>query len=215
MLAKDEPEDDMPSIAFMESLPFVLRWEGGYVNHPSDPGGATNRGVTQAVYEAWRRDRGMPPQDVRLLADHEMHAIYEANYWQVGRCDDLQRRLDLAQFDTAVNMGPSRAIRFLQAALGCPVDGGFGAVTLSAVQQCRDVTGALATYCAEREAFYDRLIDRKPALAVFHRGWSNRLNALRREIGLLAYEGTPRGEAGDEGPVKRIPDFGVDPEYDL
>lgn len=205
----------MPSAAFIESMPFVLRWEGGYVNHPSDPGGATNRGVTQRVYDAWRSNRGMPPQDVRLLSEDEMHAIYESGYWRAARCDDLQRRLDLAQFDTAVNMGPGRAIRFLQTAIGCPVDGGFGAITLHAVQQCPDVSGALITYCAERQAFYDRLVARNPALAIFHRGWSNRLDALGRELALPGFEANARGDPWDAAPVQRIPDFGIDPAYDL
>ena len=95
----------MPSSAFVASLPFILRWEGGYVNHPADRGGATNKGVTQKVYDDWRTRQGLAARDVRQLEDAEMHAIYEAGYWLPPRCDLLQRRLDLVQFDTAVNMG--------------------------------------------------------------------------------------------------------------
>jgi lysozyme family protein len=122
----------MPSPAFTASLPFVLRWEGGYVNHPNDPGGATNKGVTQKVYDDWRRRQGLPTRDVRQLEDAEMHAIYEAGYWLPPRCDLLQRQLDLVQFDTAVNMGVGRAVRMLQGALGCDVDGDFGPATRQA-----------------------------------------------------------------------------------
>ena len=50
----------MPSAAFEASLPFVLRWEGGFVDHPNDPGGRTNKGVTQKVYDAWRKRQGLP-----------------------------------------------------------------------------------------------------------------------------------------------------------
>src|SRR5215212_9684838 len=96
----------MPSAAFQASLPFILRWEGGYVNHPADPGGATNKGVTQRVYDDWRVRRGMPARDVRQIMDDEVHAIYEAGYWTPPHCDLLPRPLDLVQFDTAVNMGP-------------------------------------------------------------------------------------------------------------
>ena len=64
-------EESMPSQAFQESLPFILRWEGGYVNHPNDPGGPTNKGVTQKVYDAWRRRQGLPTCDVKLIEDQE------------------------------------------------------------------------------------------------------------------------------------------------
>ena len=66
----------MPSPRFDVSLPFILRWEGGFIDHPADPGGATNKGVTQKVYDAWRARQGQPPRSVRLIEDAEMHAIY-------------------------------------------------------------------------------------------------------------------------------------------
>ena len=65
----------MPSPALTDSMPFVLRWEGGYVNHPADPGGATNKGVTQKVYDSWRKRQGLATRDVRQLEEAEMHAI--------------------------------------------------------------------------------------------------------------------------------------------
>ncbi|RPI06584.1 MAG: hypothetical protein EHM71_11640, partial [Zetaproteobacteria bacterium] len=107
----------MPSPAYQASLPFVLRWEGGYVDHPSDPGGRTNKGVTQGVYDRWRAQHGLPPRHVKLIEDAEVEAIYETGYWLPPRCDLLHRQLDLVQFDTAVNMGVGRAVRFLQAAV--------------------------------------------------------------------------------------------------
>ena len=141
----------MPSAAFEASLPFVLRWEGGFVDHPTDPGGRTNKGVTQKVYDAWRRRQGLPVRDVKRLEDAELHRIYEAGYWLPPRCDRLARQLDLVHFDTAVNMGPGRAVRFLQKAAGCGVDGDFGSQTEKAVQAC-DLGDLIAGYCATREA---------------------------------------------------------------
>jgi lysozyme family protein len=195
----------MSTDAFNSSLPFILRWEGGYVNHPADPGGATNRGVTQKVYDTWRRAQGQPTQDVRQLSDAEMHSIYEGNYW----------KLDLAQFDTAVNMGTGRAVRFLQAAVGCEVDGGFGEGTLKAVKECNDLAKTLVNYCNERGAYYDRLVAANPKLAVFQKGWSNRLNALRKEVGLPGFEADVPLDFGDTDHVQRVPDIGVDASYDL
>jgi lysozyme family protein len=205
----------MSSDAFNSSLPFILRWEGGYVNHPADPGGATNRGVTQKVYDTWRRAQGQPTQDVRQLSDAEMRSIYEANYWRPARCDVLERMLDLAQFDTAVNMGTGRAVRFLQAAVGCEVDGGFGDGTHKAVKECKDLEKTLVNYCNERGAYYDRLVAANPKLAVFQKGWNNRLNALRKEVGLPGFEADVPLDFGDTDRVQRVPDIGEDPGYDL
>ena len=195
----------MPSTAFTESLPFVLRWEGGYVNHPADPGGATNKGVTQKVYDGWRARQGMSARDVRQLEDAELAAIYENDYWLPPRCHVLQQQLGLVHFDTAVNMGVGRAVKLLQAGLGCAVDGAFGPGTQKAADSC-DLGTAVAGYCQAREDFYRRLAAQRPQLAVFLKGWLNRLNALRAEVGLPGYEATDRLDFGDTGYIARVPD---------
>ena len=118
-----------------------------------------------------------------------MQAIYEAGYWLPPRCDLLQRKLDLVQFDTAVNMGPKRAVEFLQKAIGCGVDGDFGPATERAVGSC-DLGTAVIAYCNTREAYYERLAQKNPKLKVFLKGWMNRLNALRKEVGLPGYRGS-------------------------
>ena len=204
----------MPTAAFDAALPFVLRWEGGYVDHPADPGGRTNKGVTQRVYDAWRARRGLATQHVRLITDEEVHAIYASDYWQPPRCDLLPSKLDVVHFDTAVNMGVGRAVRFLQASVGCGVDGAFGSGTAQAVAACnpRDVLGA---YCAARAEFYRRLVVRNPKLAAFQKGWNNRLQALRKEVGLPTFGFSEPANPADAGPMLRIPDIGVDPEFDV
>lgn len=204
----------MPSAAFASVLPFVLRWEGGFVDHPADPGGRTNKGVTQKTYDAWRARQGLSGADVKSITDSEVQAIYEAGYWLPPRCDLLTDPLTLVQFDTAVNMGPGRAVRFLQAAVGCGVDGDFGPGTLQAVQSA-DRAAAVARYCDTREAYYRRLAEKKPELAVFLKGWLNRLNALRKEIGLPGFEAARELDFGDAAYIFRVPDTGEDPDFDL
>ena len=130
----------MPSPAFDAAMPFILRWEGGFVDHPKDPGGRTNKGVTQRVYTAWRARRGLPQQDVKFITDGEVKEIYEGDYWLPPRCNQLPTKLDLVQFDTAVNMGVGRAVRILQGAVGCGVDGQFGPGTAQAVARCEPRT---------------------------------------------------------------------------
>lgn len=203
----------MSNPAFEASLPFILRWEGGFVDHPNDPGGRTNKGVTQKVYDQWRKNRGQPPRDVKFIDNSEVGEIYRSNYWVPPRCDLLESQLDLVQFDTAVNMGVGRAVRFLQQAVGCGVDGDFGPATEKAVASC-DAGVTIAKYCDVREAFYRNLAQTKPKLKVFLKGWLNRLGALRHEVGLPGFEAAPVLDFGDTAYIARVPDIGVDPELD-
>lgn len=201
----------MPSAAFEKCIPFILRWEGGFVDHPNDPGGRTNKGVTQKVYDDWRTRKGQARQDVKLIDEAEVHAIYESGYWLPPRCDLLLDPLDLVQFDTAVNMGVGRAVRLLQRCAGCEPDGDFGPATKDAVA-ASDCGSMVAAYCDAREAYYRQLAAAKPKLQVFLKGWLNRLNALRHEVGLPGFEAVPRGiDFGETGYVAKVPDFDDDP----
>lgn len=105
-------------MAFEKALTFVLRAEGGYSDNPADPGGATNRGITQATYNAWRTGRGLPTRPVREITGEEVKAIYRERYWNPIRGDDLPPALALAAFDTAVNMGVAAAQEGLSYANG-------------------------------------------------------------------------------------------------
>jgi lysozyme family protein len=201
----------MPTQGFNAALPFVLRWEGVFVDHPQDPGGRTNKGVTQRTYDAWRRRQGLVPRDVKLVDDDEVQRIYESGYWLPPRCDLLARQLDLAQFDTAVNMGPGRAVRMLQAAVGAGVDGDFGPETERLVAQA-DLGATLVAYCDRREAYYRGLVQQRPELGVFLKGWLNRLNALRREVGLPGFESARELDFGDTGYIARVADLVGDDE---
>lgn len=203
----------MSASAFTAALPFILRWEGGYVNHPADPGGPTNKGVTQKVYDQWRKQRGAAVRSVKFIDNDEVGAIYQANYWMPPRCDLLESQLDLVQFDTAVNMGVGRAVRFLQQTVGCSVDGSFGPTTVKAVASC-DAGQAIAKYCDVRERFYRNLAQSKPTLKVFLKGWLNRLNALRHEVGLPGFEAAPVLDFGETGHIAKVPDIGEDPAFD-
>lgn len=158
---------------FEAALSAVLAHEGGYVDHPDDPGGATNLGITHATLSAWR---GAPvtKADVRALTRNEAAAIYDARYWRAVRADDLPTGLDLATFDFAVNSGPERAIRTLQKALGIPADGQIGPVTLSAIA-AHDSGALIRALTAARLAFLTGL----STFPVFGRGWTRRVEAVR------------------------------------
>ena len=191
-----------------EALSFVLRWEGGFSDHPDDPGGATNKGVTQAVYDKWRLKKNKEKQSVRQISDDEVESIYEHNYWLRASCDklDLHVKLPLVHFDTAINMGPTRAAKILQEAVGAVTDGKIGKKTLEAVK----TTGRyelLGSYCDIRERVYRSIVKTKPKLGVFLRGWLNRLNSLRSEVGLPTEESVITHERYMSEPMGHLVDL--------
>jgi len=94
---------------FEKCLAITLQWEGGYSNHPDDPGGPTMKGVIQREYDAWRRSKGLTVQPVKLIGTGELQAIYRTQYWDVMACDGLPAGYDLCVFDAAVNSGPGQA----------------------------------------------------------------------------------------------------------
>lgn len=178
----------MAASNFKPSLALVLAHEGGFVNDPRDPGGATNQGVTQAVYDAYRKYHGLKTQSVKLIAPSEVSEIYSKNYWRLIRGDSLPCGLDYAVFDFAVNSGVTRAVKYLQRLVKVPDDGAIGLITLSAVEDHmrRDEEATIAQYCANRLAFLQSL----PTFKVFGKGWT------RRVVGM-----TPGVQAKDTGVI--------------
>ncbi|MEW6492094.1 MAG: S8 family serine peptidase [Cyanobacteriota bacterium] len=152
---------------FAKALAFVLRWEGGYSNHPSDPGGATNKGITQNTYNAYRTSKGLAAQDVRLITQQEVEDIYFTRYWKASGSDQLTSRLAMVHFDTAVNMGVGGASSLLQQARQ---------------SSNGDEMSVVRRYLDLREARYRAIVANSPSMGVFLQGWLNRLNDLRRAV---------------------------------
>jgi lysozyme family protein len=149
-------------------------FEGGYVDNPHDPGGATLKGVTQAVYSAWLREHQRASAPVRGASDADIQAIYRELYWNPVRGDDLFVGLDLVMVDYGWGSGPITAIEHMQGLLDISVDGKFGPETLVAVN-ARKQAQFINELCAERLAFFQRL----PTWRYFGVGWTNRLNACK------------------------------------
>lgn len=166
---------------FDTALRFVLAHEGGYSDDPNDPGGATNLGITQRVYDAWRDKRRNPRQSVRHITNMEAAGIYRAEYWQPVKGDLLPAAVALSVFDFAVNAGVKQAIETLQREAGVIPDGVIGPKTLAAVR-AMDPKELARFICNERMAFYHGIVRRNPSQEKFLRGWTNRVDALRAEI---------------------------------
>ena len=106
----------MSNELFNQALHFVLNQEGGFVNDPDDKGGATNKGITQGTYDAYRKAHKKPLQTVKNIADAEVSDIYYNNYWLKAGCDKMTPIFAVISFDTAVNMGIGRVQEFMKAA---------------------------------------------------------------------------------------------------
>lgn len=188
----------MVASSFDAALARVLVHEGGYSDHPADPGGPTMQGVIQRVYDAYRAAKGAPRRSVRLLERAELVEIYRRQYWDAVRADDLPPGIDYVVFDGAVNSGPAQSLKWLQRALGVPADGAIGAVTLAAAAACADRAGLVDQICDRRLAMLKSLATFK----IFGAGWSRRVADVRQAGRTWAQD------AGDA--VSRVPVLPLD-----
>lgn len=162
-------------------LEHVLHSEGGYVNHPADPGGITNHGVTKRVWEEWV-GHTVTEEDMRALTHEDVAPLYRKRYWDAIQGDSLPTGLDLCVFDCAVNAGVNRAAKFLQRSLNVAQDGVIGPATLKAVSEGK-VIALIADFCAQREMHYRGL----PTFGTFGRGWMARLDRVEDEAREMAH----------------------------
>ena len=154
---------------FPAALQALLKHEGGYVNHPSDPGGMTNLGVTKRVWEEWVGHE-VDEKQMRALTPELVAPLYKKKYWDKVCGDELPTGLDLAVFDLSVNSGPGRAAKMLQKVLGVTQDGAIGPQTI-AKSLNTDSSKLIADYNAERLAFLQAL----PTWDTFGKGWGRRV----------------------------------------
>src|SRR3954454_10905388 len=165
----------MAAANFEASLALVLKHEGGFSDHPADPGGATNLGITRATL-ARVRGRPVTVDEVRALTPREAAAIYRRFYWDPVKGDELPPGVDHAVFDCAVNAGVARAAKLLQRVLRTPDDGVIGPGTLAALATAAPGE-TIGRFSRERLSFLQRL----PTWSTFGRGWNTRLAAVERE----------------------------------
>lgn len=162
----------MAASNYRASLPLVLAHEGGFVDHPKDPGGPTNKGITQKVYNSFRSNKGLAKQSVRLISQAEVDEIYREQYWNLVQGDRLPVGLDYAVFDYSVNSGVSKAVKDLQRCLNIRVDGIVGEETIRKAAGINDLEGFIVGYCNKRLSFLKSL----KTWATFGKGWKRRVD---------------------------------------
>ena len=154
---------------YQKCIETILHHEGGYVNHPKDPGGETNLGVTKRVYEEWGGTK-----DMKDLTVEDVAPIYKKNYWDRVKGDQLPSGLDLCVFDFGVNAGTGRSAKYLQTMIGTVADGGIGPNTLKKLDGYVEEHGlneTIKSYQVERQKYYESL----STFETFGRGWTRRV----------------------------------------
>lgn len=173
---------------FAACLAFTLAQEGGYVDDPYDPGGATNMGITLATYQHWDHDPALGPADVQTMTERTAAAIYGALYWNALQGSSLPPGVDLSAFDFGVNAGTRRSAELLQEALGFPpdqVDGCIGPETLRAAIKA-DAEAVIAGLAERQSTYYQGLAE----FDRYGRGWLDRTER-RRQAALAMLQGAP------------------------
>ena len=155
--------------------PFILKWEGGFVNDPNDSGGATNKGVTLATF---RRYKGASAtvNDLKAITDEDWTAIFKVMYWDKCRADEINSQAVANLIVDWYWMSGTNAIKYVQRLIGTAEDGIVGKQTLAKLNAKGD--GLTLDIYNYRKDFYHRIVANRPTRKRFLRGWLNRLNAL-------------------------------------
>jgi lysozyme family protein len=163
-----------------DSFAAVLKHEGGFVNHPKDPGGMTNLGVTRSAWESYL-NRSVTEAEMRGLTPDAVKPFYKAMYWDKIKGDQLPAGVDYAAYDLAVNSGTGRAAKYLQQIAGVTADGAIGPKSLEAIKAC-DPEQTVQALCDMRLDFLKRL----PTFETFGKGWSRRVAEVKDKASGMA-----------------------------
>lgn len=164
---------------FETAVKIIVKHEGGFVDHPSDPGGATNIGITFNLFKRYAIALGLPKtlQALEMLTIDQAKFIYREEFWDKMKGDQFKnQQVANIVFDGYVNMG-GKALKLLQKEVGAWVDGQIGNESLQAINGA-DPRALFNGYKDARIKFYENLVIQKPKLAVFKKGWLNRINSF-------------------------------------
>jgi lysozyme family protein len=192
----------MAASSYDSCLARLLVHEGGYTNHPADPGGPTNFGITIYDYRKYVKP-GATAADVRAMKVDQAKAIYRAKYWDAQRCDELPAGVDDCVFDYGVNSGIGRSKKVLQRVIGAKPDGILGPATMAALAK-RDAGKVIDAVCDERLRFLRSL----KTWPVFGKGWMSRVAEVRayaHRLAEAAAQDKPVPQPTATAPSKALP----------
>lgn len=163
--------------------PFILKWEGGFVNDPDDLGGATNKGVTFGTYKQYRKNKGMSEptiEDLKNITDAEWTEIFKTMYWDRWQADRINNQSVANILVDWVWASGVYGIKRPQKLLGVTVDGIVGEKTLSALNE-KDPMEIYFAIKNDRIRYIDEICKARPANEKFRKGWLNRIDDLNFE----------------------------------
>lgn len=164
-------------------IPFILRWEGGFVNDPDDLGGVTNKGITIGTFGEYRKQKGLPSptvQELKNLLENEWYEIFKTMYWDRWIGDEIKSQPVANILVDWVWASGVHGIKRPQRILGVPDDGIVGKVTLSYLNIAKPKR-LFEAIKADRIKFIDEICKARPANEKFRKGWLNRINAIKYE----------------------------------
>ena len=164
-------------------VPFILQWEGGFVNDPLDLGGATNKGITIGTFTEYKKRKGLKAptvQDLKNISNEDWHEVFKGLYWDRWRADEIKSQAVANILVDWVWASGSHGIKRPQRLLGVTADGVVGSKTIAALN-AKDPTELFKMIKADRIKFIDEICEKRPANNRFKKGWLNRINAIKYE----------------------------------
>lgn len=164
-------------------IPFILKWEGGFVNDPDDLGGATNKGITIGTFGEYRKRKGLPSptvQDIKSLSDKDWYEIFKTLYWDRWKADEIKSQSVADILVDWVWASGVHGIKRPQRILGVSSDGIVGSKTIAALNAA-DPKKLFDAIKADRAKFIDEICRARPKNEKYRKGWMNRINAIKYE----------------------------------
>jgi lysozyme family protein len=170
-------------VTFESALAFVRgpSIEGGYSDRKEDRGGPTMNGMTQPIYDVYRKAHKQELQPVKFIEEHEIVECYKTYFWDAGKCLYMPEPLSLVHFDSMVQHRPKACAGMLQQALGVKDDGIIGPATMKALLTA-NIPQVVEDYIDSRQVLYDTIVEHDRTQQANYNGWKNRLHLLRAEV---------------------------------
>jgi lysozyme family protein len=161
-------------------VPFILQWEGGFVNDPDDLGGATNKGITIGAFTEYKKRKGQKAPtvaDLKNISDAEWHDVFKSLYWDRWKADEIKSQSVANILVDWVWASGSHGIKRPQRLLGVKADGIVGKQTIAAVN-AMDAATLFKMIKDDRAKFIDEICKARPKNEKYRKGWLNRINAI-------------------------------------
>lgn len=164
-------------------VPFILQWEGGFVNDPDDLGGATNKGITIGAFTEYRKRKGQKAptvDDLKNISDAEWLDVFKSLYWDRWKADEIKNQSVANILVDWVWASGSHGIKRPQRLLGVKADGIVGEQTIAALN-AMDAAMLFKMIKDDRAKFVDEICRARPKNEKYRKGWMSRINAIRYE----------------------------------